>query len=104
MQGKCFRYEAEYRIRNRDGHYLWVHDRGRVCDHDADGQPRRVVGMVQDISARKTLELQLQELASSDMLTGLGATVTEVTERFQPMRGAYHAHGGGHSNHNHDHA
>lgn len=71
MQGKCFRYEAEYRIRNRDGHYLWVHDRGRVCDHDADGQPRRVVGMVQDISARKTLELQLQELASSDMLTGL---------------------------------
>lgn len=71
MQGKCFRYEAEYRIRNRDGHYLWVHDRGRVCEYDADGQPGRVVGMVQDISARKTLELQLQEMASSDALTGL---------------------------------
>jgi hypothetical protein len=33
MQGKCFRYEAEYRIRNRDGHHLWVHDRGRVCEY-----------------------------------------------------------------------
>ncbi|MDH4442012.1 MAG: urease accessory protein UreE [Rhizobium sp.] len=31
-----------------------------------------------------------------DMLTGLGAEVTEVIEPFQPVRGAYHAHGGGH--------
>ncbi len=27
------------------------------------------------------------------MLEGLGATVTEVIERFQPVHGAYHAHG-----------
>lgn len=31
-----------------------------------------------------------------DMLVGLGATVSEVVEPFQPVRGAYHAHGGGH--------
>ena len=72
LQGRKRRFEAEYRIRNRNGHYLWVHDRGRVCEHDADGHPSRVVGMVQDISERKQLELQLQELASSDPLTGLG--------------------------------
>lgn len=48
--------------------------------------------------------LILRDHVIRDMLTGLGATVTEVTERFQPMRGAYHSHGGGHSNHNHDHA
>jgi len=35
------------------------------------------------------------------MLEGLGATVEEVEEPFQPARGAYHAHGG-HS-HEHDH-
>ncbi|PXA83035.1 urease accessory protein UreE [Caulobacter sp. D4A] len=35
------------------------------------------------------------------MLEGLGATVAEVEEGFQPARGAYHAHGG-HS-HGHDH-
>jgi len=71
MQGKRSRYEAEYRIRNRNGHYLWVHDRGRVCEFAADGQPVRVVGMVQDISNRKQLELLLQEHASNDPLTGL---------------------------------
>ncbi|WP_454746754.1 urease accessory protein UreE [Ciceribacter selenitireducens] len=48
--------------------------------------------------------LILRDHVIRDMLTGLGATVTEVTERFQPMHGAYHSHGGGHSNHNHDHA
>ena len=72
MQGKRARYEAEYRLRNRNGHYLWVHDRGRVCERSPDGQPIRVVGMVQDISERKQLELQLQEYASCDPLTGLG--------------------------------
>jgi len=71
MQGKRLRYEAEYRLRNRNGHYLWVHDRGRVCEYAANGAPSRVVGMVQDISERKKLELLLQEHAANDPLTGL---------------------------------
>ncbi len=71
MQGKRSRYEAEYRIRNRNGHFIWVHDRGRVCEFSSDGKPTRVVGMVQDISDRKQLELLLQEHASNDSLTGL---------------------------------
>lgn len=48
--------------------------------------------------------LILRDHVIRDMLAGLGATVTEVSERFQPMHGAYHSHGGGHSNHGHDHA
>lgn len=36
------------------------------------------------------------------MLEGLGATVTPVETAFQPVRGAYHAHGG-HDHHGHDH-
>ncbi|MGH6809927.1 MAG: urease accessory protein UreE [Ensifer adhaerens] len=38
------------------------------------------------------------------MLEGLGATVVDVSEPFQPLRGAYHAAGGhdhGHHHHNH---
>lgn len=71
LDGRLVRYEAEYRLRNRNGQYLWVHDRGKVCERDAGGQPTRVVGMVQDITERKTLELRLQELAWHDALTGL---------------------------------
>jgi len=39
-----------------------------------------------------------------DMLLGLGATVIEVTERFQPVHGAYHHHEHDHGHaHDHDH-
>ena len=42
-----------------------------------------------------------------DMLEGLGATVEEVAERFQPVHGAYHSHDHGHAyghDHGHSHA
>jgi diguanylate cyclase (GGDEF)-like protein/PAS domain S-box-containing protein len=65
------RYTAEYRLRNRNGHYLWVHDRGRVCERDANRRPTRVVGMVENITDRKNTELALQEIAAHDVLTGL---------------------------------
>ncbi|MEX2743212.1 urease accessory protein UreE [Rhizobium mongolense] len=45
--------------------------------------------------------LILRDHVIRSMLEGLGATVSEVTEPFQPARGAYHSHGG-HS-HRHDH-
>ena len=38
------------------------------------------------------------------MLEGLGATVSEVTEPFQPMRGAYHGSGGHDHGHSHGHS
>jgi diguanylate cyclase (GGDEF)-like protein/PAS domain S-box-containing protein len=65
------RFEAEYRLRNRNGHYLWLHDRGRICDRDAQGKPTRLVGMVQNMTDQKTTELALQKLALRDPLTGL---------------------------------
>jgi diguanylate cyclase (GGDEF)-like protein/PAS domain S-box-containing protein len=71
LDGRRGRYEAEYRLRNRNGHYLWVHDHGRVCDRDGQGHPTRVVGMVQDITERKLMQLALEERAVHDSLTGL---------------------------------
>jgi urease accessory protein len=50
--------------------------------------------------------LILRDHVIRSMLEGLGATVREVEEPFQPARGAYHAHGGhshGHDHHNHSH-
>lgn len=71
LSGQHSRYEAEYRLRNRNGVYLWVHDIGRVCDRDERGQPTRAVGMVQDVTERKQLQLQLEQMAVHDFLTGL---------------------------------
>ncbi|MBR0567543.1 diguanylate cyclase [Azoarcus sp. L1K30] len=71
LAGDRERYDVEYRLRNRNGHFLWVHDRGKISDRDQDGRPVRMVGMVQNISDRKNLEQRLQKLASHDSLTGL---------------------------------
>lgn len=64
-------YEAQYRLRNRNGHFIWVHDRGKVCQRTQQGEPTHVVGMVQNITEHKQLQNQLETLASHDVLTEL---------------------------------
>jgi len=71
LQGKRHLFEAVYRLRNRNGHFIWVHDRGQVVEWDEAGHPRRAVGMVHDVTDAKALEQSLQNLAERDSLTGL---------------------------------
>jgi PAS domain S-box-containing protein len=47
---------AEYRIRDRKGHWLWILDRGKVVARDARGHPTRITGAATDITARKRIE------------------------------------------------
>ena len=47
--------------------------------------------------------LILRDHVIKAMLEGLGAAVTDVSEPFRPVRGAYSGHGGGHG-HDHGHA
>lgn len=71
LKGRRRIYDAEYRLKNRNGHYLWVHDRGKVCQRNEKGHPTHVVGMVQNITERKQLQFQLEALAANDVLTQL---------------------------------
>ena len=71
LDGRRSRYEAVYRLRNRNGHYLWVHDRGRICSRGEDGSPSRVIGMVHNITDLKNQELEFQRYAEADSLTQL---------------------------------
>ena len=52
-------YESEHRLRHKDGHWVWVLDRGRVVGRNAQGAPLRVVGTQMDITARKQTEAEL---------------------------------------------
>jgi len=50
----------EYRLRHKDGHYLWIEDQQRlVCDDE--GRPGEIVGVWTDISDRKHAEDELHE-------------------------------------------
>lgn len=54
-------YAAEYRIRHKDGHWVWVHSQGKVVAWDGMGNPLRVMGIALDISTRKNIESALVE-------------------------------------------
>ena len=60
LQGETAYYEAEYRMRHRDGHWVWVLDRGQVVEWASDGRPRRMAGTVLDVSDRKQAEAAAQ--------------------------------------------
>jgi PAS domain S-box-containing protein len=52
-------YEAEYRFRHRDGHWVWVRDQA-VMIHDEHGGHRFSQGVVIDVTAAKQAEEQLR--------------------------------------------
>ena len=49
-------YEFESRMRHKDGHWIWVLDRGKVSRWSEDGQPILMSGTHQDITDRKRME------------------------------------------------
>ena len=54
------RFDKEYRIvRPNDGQVRWVHGLGGL-DYDTAGQPARMVGTIQDITARKVADSEKQ--------------------------------------------
>ncbi len=63
--GQTREFECEVRMRHRDGHWVWVHDRGSVISHTADGKPEWMYGVSLDITARKR---QLETLRRSEWL------------------------------------
>ena len=71
LHGTTPDFEAEFRMRHRNGHWVWVQSRGRVVERDAGGHPARMVGTRSDISARKQAEADIAHLAFYDGLTNL---------------------------------
>ena len=69
LMGKTKAYEVEYRIRHKNGHYLWYYDRGTVTKRDQDGKPLILQGIVFDISESKKIENELIHLSERDALT-----------------------------------
>ena len=53
-------YDAQYRVRQKDGAYRWLHNRGKFMI-GGPGKSMRLIGMIQDISARKKTEKELEE-------------------------------------------
>ncbi|MEX0430731.1 diguanylate cyclase domain-containing protein [Spiribacter insolitus] len=55
FRGESDYYAAVVRMRHRDGHWVWVYDRGRVISRTSDGKPHWVRGTHVDDTARHRL-------------------------------------------------
>lgn len=69
--GEIDHYECESRMLHKDGHWIWVLDRGKLVSRTPDGRPEWMAGTHTDITVRKVLEIEIRQLAYIDALTGL---------------------------------
>ncbi|MDO9554233.1 PAS domain S-box protein [Rhodonellum sp.] len=53
-------YDFEARMKHKDGHWVWVYDRGKVFEWTEDHKPLMMYGTHQDISERKQKEESLR--------------------------------------------
>jgi diguanylate cyclase (GGDEF)-like protein/PAS domain S-box-containing protein len=53
-------FDAQYRLRHKDGAYRWVHDR-RNFTTDGPGKAIRMIGVMQDMTGLRQAEKELQE-------------------------------------------
>ena len=78
LRQKAQVYEAEYRIRAKNGEWKWFYDRGKITQYDQDGSPLLISGIVFDVTEKKETQLDLEqknrlleELSTIDGLTQL---------------------------------
>ena len=65
----------EYRVRHRQGHYIWVQSYGKLVERDHRGRPKRVVGTLRDITEQKQREaVQHKQRQLLDLINQAHAT------------------------------
>ncbi|MBK8804578.1 MAG: PAS domain S-box protein [Fibrobacteres bacterium] len=67
--GELAFYDSEFRMRHKNGHWVWIRDRGKLISRSENGLPLMVMGTHADITERKlaqeTLQRNMQELEKS---------------------------------------
>ncbi len=63
-------YECEFRVRHKDGRWVWLLSRGKVVERDALDTPVRMTGTHMDLTRKKTVEAEVQRTAEMLRRTG----------------------------------
>ena len=59
-EGSAPKYEAEFRLKHKDGSWRWIQATGQIIERTAEGKTARMIGVNRDITARKQADLELQ--------------------------------------------
>lgn len=76
-------FEWDLRLKHREGEWRWFRTRDTVFTRTADGQPREVIGIADDITERKLVNLALRESESRYRRLVEGASIVPW-ERLTP--------------------
>ncbi|KKO47436.1 transcriptional regulator [Arsukibacterium ikkense] len=79
FSGELAFYDCKCRMKHKNGHWVWVHDRGQVVSWTADNKPLMMYGTHADITEQKQAELALK--ASRDQFQTLVANIPGITYR-----------------------
>lgn len=79
FQGELDFYDVKCRMKHKAGHWIWVHDRGRVVSWTEDGKPLMMYGTHADITEQKQAEQDLRQ--SRDQFQALVANIPGITYR-----------------------
>ena len=82
LRGELAVYEAEYRMRHRDGHWIWVASRGRIMERSADGRPLLLCGTYMDVTARRQADAALER--QRQLLQALSQAQSTFIANLQP--------------------
>ncbi|WP_176481726.1 PAS domain S-box protein [Pseudomonas sp. HAR-UPW-AIA-41] len=84
FEGESSHYLCEFRMRHKDGHWVWIEARGRLLSRTAAGDPLMMYGTHLDISARvsadqhnRQTQLFLQTVLDSSTEVSVIATDTD---------------------------
>ncbi|HJW11284.1 MAG TPA: ATP-binding protein, partial [Albitalea sp.] len=67
MRGETPLYIAEHRMRHRDGHNVWVLNRGKVVRRSKNGRALRMVGTMIDVTAQHSAEAILRDKRAAEL-------------------------------------
>jgi PAS domain S-box-containing protein len=89
VAGRSERFEATYRMRHADGHWVWILDRAQLQERDAQGAPLRMLGTHMDVTAtmeaQRALERSEQSLATTLHSIGDAVIATDAQGRVVRM-------------------
>jgi two-component system, cell cycle sensor histidine kinase and response regulator CckA len=79
--GELPHYECECRMRHKDGHWIWVRDRGRVLTRTPEGRPLMMFGSHLEETGRRRQAAQFHRLQKMENLGMLAGSVAHDMDR-----------------------